>query len=207
MTRIVSVLNAAAVAERDVRLFVAVALDFAAGAVYAHDSVGSIEFGGNTYVGVGTFGGIELAEESLEIVAKPITLKLSGVDAANIGTAMDATEYQGRDVTVYLGLQNLSTNTLIDTPEILWEGRMDQMVVSLKPGEASITLRCEHRLRREPLIARYTDVDQQLLYSGDRFFEHVPKIAGFRGKWGALFTGQQFLDNMTGGVHRGARGW
>jgi hypothetical protein len=196
VTRIVSVLNAAALAERDVRLFVAVAMDFTSGAVYAHDGVGPITFGGHTYDGIGTFGGIEIAEESLEVIAKPITLTLSGVDASNIGTSLDASEYQGRNVILYLGVQSLATNAVIDTPETLWEGRMDQMSVSLKPKEASITLRCEHRLRREPLIARYTDVDQKLKYSGDRFFDLVPKIAGYRGKWGALPTGQEILDDL-----------
>ena len=196
MTRIVSVLNAAALAERDVRLFVAVALDFAAEAVYAHDGVGAISFGGHDYAGVGEFGGIEIAEESLEIIAKPITLTLSGVDASKIGTAMDATEYQGRNVTVYLGLQHINTYALIDTPEVLWEGRMDQMSVGLLPGEASITLRCEHRLRREPRIARYTDVDQQLKYPGDRFFDQVPKISGYRGKWGQIFTGIGIINDL-----------
>ena len=38
-------------------------------------------------------------------------------------------------------------------------------------------------------IARYTNEDQQLLHSGDRFFDLVTNIKGFVSKWGELSVG------------------
>jgi hypothetical protein len=104
-----------------------------------------------------------------------------------------------------MGLVDNNTNQTIDTPEILWEGRMDQMSIELSEGRGAITLSCEHRLRREPRIARYTHEDMQLAYSGDRFFDLVGKIPGYVGKWGAkeiLSPAQRdrfgnFLDNFV----------
>lgn len=184
MTRIVSTANATALAAARVRLFVAVYLDFSSGAVRAHDGIGTVTFGGNDYLGLGQFGGIELAEESVEVIAKPVTMKLSGIETGLLSSAMTEV-YQGRTATVYLGLQDTETGALIDTPETVWSGKMDQMTVALKPNAGEITLRCEHRLRREPKISRYTDADMQLAYSGDRFFDLIGKIAGFKGTWGA----------------------
>jgi hypothetical protein len=189
MSRFASALNEAAAAGNSVKLFVACDLDFASGHYRANDTVHNIAWGGNTYEGVGSFGGIEDADESIDLIARPLKLTLSGVPgnqlpADHVGTAVDE-RYQDRDAVIYLGIWNDTKGELIDTPEILWEGVMDQMLVSLGAGIGSVLLNCEHRLRREPRIARYTDADQQLAYSGDRFFDLVPKIAGFKGKWGS----------------------
>jgi hypothetical protein len=185
MTRLASTNNGTELAREAIQIFIAVDLDFPSGHVRAHDGVGTMTFGGNDYLGVGSFGGIEVAEEAIDLVAKPVKLTLSGVDPSLISSVDSTSPYQGRIATVYMGLVNRDTGTLIDTPETLWEGRMDTMTVSLGPKTGSITLNCEHRLRREPRIARYTNQDQQLAYSGDRFFDVLPKIAGFNGTWGA----------------------
>jgi hypothetical protein len=184
MSRFDSSTNEAASERPSVRIFVACDLDFASGHVRAHDGIGTLSWGGNDFLGVGQFGGIEIAEESIDLIAMPLRMKLSGVDASLLSTAMDEA-YQGRSATLYFGLVDVSTDQLIDTPEVLWEGMMDQMSVVLSEGRGEITVSCEHRLRREPRIARYTHEDMQLAYAGDRFFDLVPKIAGFRGKWGA----------------------
>ena len=184
MTRYASTTNQAEGDKSSIRLFIAVDLDFPSGHVRAHDGVGTINWGGNDYLGVGRFGGIEVAEETIDVVAKPLVLTLSGVDPALVATATGE-KYQGRTGTVYLGFIDSVSNVLMDTPEMLWEGRMDQMVVSLSEATGSIRLSCEHRLRREPRIARYTDADQKIAYPTDRFFDLIGKINGFKGTWGA----------------------
>ena len=184
MSRIVSSANATALAAADIIICVAVDLDFASGHVRAHDGIGTISIGGNSYQGIGQFGSIQTVEESTDIVARPVTLAISGVDSSLIATARDEV-YQNRSATLYLAAYNTSTLALIDTPETIWEGRMNQMTITLAGDSSRIDLSCEHRLRREPRIARYTDADQKLAYSGDRFFDLLPKIPGFRGTWGA----------------------
>lgn len=191
MSRFNSATNEAAAERPSVKIFVACDLDFVSGHVRAHDGIGTISFGANDYAGIGTFGGIEIAEESIEVIARPIKLTLAGVDENTLPAPLvaealeEGSTYQGRAAILYLGLCDNDSNQLIDTPEILWEGKMDRMEVRLDAGVGEITLYCEHRLRTAPRIARYTHEDQQLAYSGDRFFDLVPKIAGYAGKWGA----------------------
>lgn len=183
MTRFASSPNQTAGAARAVRMALAVDLDFASGHVRVAEGHGQLTIGGNTYTGLGHLGSVEVIEESVEVVAHPLTLVLSGVDNSLLATARDEV-YQNRTATLYLCLFD-DNGALIDTPETLGDWRMDQMAITLGPSEGTIRLNCESRLRREPRIARYTDPDQQLAYSGDRFFDLVGKIPGFRGTWGA----------------------
>jgi len=163
-------------------MFIACALDFSSGFVRAHNAIGDYTWGGNTYNGVGKFGGIEVAEESMDMVPRAITLTLSGVDSSLISTATTE-NYQGRAATLFMGLVNLDTNALIDTPETLRVMRMNQMTIIL--GEqSSIQLSLEQRMRMAPRVARNTDADLKLLYSSARFFDLLPKIPLFHGTWG-----------------------
>jgi hypothetical protein len=158
-------------------------LDFSSGHVRAHDGSGDIVVGANTYTGVGIYGGIDAVDESIDVVAKPLKMRLSGVDSSLLAPAMTEV-YQGRVATVYLGLCREGTNDLVADPEVIWEGYMDTMSPHLDK-ESYIDLNCEHRLRREPRIARNTSPDQQLAYAGDKFFDLVPKIPGYSAVWGA----------------------
>lgn len=183
MSRIVSSSNATALQQPNAQIAIACDMDFPSGHVRLHDGCGPLTIGGYSYEGTGKMMLAGPIEESMDVIAKPVTVTLSGVDASMI-TIARAGGYQGRQITFYLAIFNLETGSLIDTPEIAWEGRMDAITIRLGPSEASLTLNCEHRLRREPRIARYTNQDQQLAYAGDRFFDQVPKIQGFRSKWG-----------------------
>jgi len=184
MSRIVSATNATEADKLSIVAVVMADLDFVSGMVRVHDGSGSLSFGGNTYSGVGQFGGIDVIDENIDIVARGIKLTLSGVDSVFVTPTMTEV-YQNRDVTLYLGFVNQATGALLDTPETIWEGRMNQMSFRIDKGVANIELTCEHRLRREPRIARYSDEDQRVLFAGDRFFDLMFAIQGFVGKWGA----------------------
>lgn len=199
MTRFASTTNSTEAAKQSIRMFAAVALDFSSGVIRVHDGIGNITWGGNTYSGVGQLGSIEVVSESVEIIARAISLTLSGVDSSLVNTTMTEV-YQNRQATVYVGFVNETTGAVVDTPETVWEGRMNQMSISSSAGSASIRLTCEHRLRREPRIARYTNEDQQLLFSGDRFFDLVPSIKGFVAKWGDASVGGKGSWGSWGGT-------
>lgn len=186
MSRWVSSANQTAAESQNILMALAVDLDFASGHVRAHDGIGAISIGGNSYEGIGSFGSIEAVEESIEVIAKPLKLKLSGVDSSIISKALnETTNYQNRSATLYFVVYNTTTCALVDTPETLWEGRMNQMTIALNGEDSGVSVLCEHRLRREPRVARYTHEDQQLVYSGDLGFNLIGKIRGFRGTWGA----------------------
>lgn len=188
MTRILSSDNATEAAKSSIIAVVLADLDFASGVVRIHDGAGTLAFGGNNYLGVGQFGGVDVIDENIDIVARGVKLTLSGVDTVFVTPTMTEV-YQNRPVVLYLGFVNQSTGALVDTPETIWEGRMNQMTINLDKNQANIELTCEHRLRREPRVARYTNQDQQVVYSGDRFFDLTHAIQGFVGKWGSRDTG------------------
>lgn len=184
MTRIVSANNATEAAKYAVTAVILADLDFSSGIVRVHDGSGTLSFGGNTYLGVGTFASVDSIDENVDFVARGIKLTLSGVDSVFVTPTMDEV-YQNRNVTLYFGFVDGSTGALIDTPETLWEGRMNQMQIKIDKGSAVIEMTCEHRLRREPRIARFTDSDQKQAYPNDSFFDLLPSIRGFVNRWGS----------------------
>ena len=188
MSRIVSADNATEADKPSIIAVVMADLDFVSGMVRIHDGSGNLVSGGNTYLGAGQFAGVDVIDENIDIVARGIKLTLSGVDSAFVSPTMTEV-YQNRTVTLYLGFVNSATGALIDTPETIWEGRMNQLAFKINNGTAVVELTCEHRLRREPRIARYTDEDQQVAFAGDKFFDLMFSIPGFIGKWGARDTG------------------
>ena len=186
MTRFVSTVNQTESEKPSIVMSVFVDLDFSSGHLRLHDGIGTIvdDFASPTvsYLGVGKFGGIDGAVmDSTDVIAKPIKLSLTGVDSAVISSAMTE-DYQGRAVVIYLGFVN--GGALVSSLQSVWEGRMDYLGIELSEGTGTISVNCEHRLRREPRIARYTDEDQQTAHSGDTFFHLLPHIQGFKSQWG-----------------------
>jgi hypothetical protein len=187
MSRIVSATNETEADKPSITIVVMADLDFSSGMLRVHDGSGNISSGGNTYLGAGQLAGLDVVDENIDIVARGIKLSLSGVDSSIVVPAMTEV-YQNRDVTLYLGFVSSSTGALLATPETIWEGRMNQMTINLDKGSAAVELTCEHRLRREPRVARYTDEDQRQIFPGDRFFDLTYAIPGFVSKWGARDT-------------------
>jgi hypothetical protein len=182
MTRWASGTNETAAAQASVSLRTLVDLDFSSGMVRGHDGVGDIVHSSNTYLGLAGYGGLQVVREDTQGGINALKLTLAGPSAI-LTSAMTET-YQGRDAVLYVGLVN-EAGAWVATAEELWRGKMDVMEIEISKEVSVITLTCETRLRKEPRVARYIDTDQQMLYSGDRFFELVPKIPGYKVKWGA----------------------
>ena len=223
MTRIVSPDYALEAEKPSITMVCMVEVNYDSGTVRVHDGIGSIVLGGNIlteageqldaenddnlindatiapFYGIGDFGGIESVEENIEVVARQVTLTCSGLDSTWVTPALTE-DYQNRTVTVYLGFFSPDTGALIGSPEVIWEGRINQQTITLSKGDATLSMTCEHRLRREPRIARYTQADQELLHTGDRFFDLTHTIEGFVNRWGRRDVG------YGGGSGGGSRG-
>jgi len=223
VTRIVSPDYALEAEKPSITMVCMVEVNYDSGTVRVHDGIGSIVLGGNIlteageqldaenddnlindatiapFYGIGDFGGIESVEENIEVVARQVTLTCSGLDSTWVTPALTE-DYQNRTVTVYLGFFSPDTGALIGSPEVIWEGRINQQTITLSKGDATLSMTCEHRLRREPRIARYTQADQELLHTGDRFFDLTHTIEGFVNRWGRRDVG------YGGGSGGGSRG-
>lgn len=179
-----------------------VLLDVPGDPLYACDAGANFNWDGHEWQGLGQFGSIEAVSESLEVFAQPLRLSLSGVDPDIIASAI-ASDYEGSTVRVWLGILDPDTYALLDTPEEIWSGFIDFMTVEGDQNLCTVTVDCEHELRRQPVVSRWTDEDQRTRFSGDTFFDQLQNIPGAVAKWGARDIGYR---GGGAGPSRKARG-
>lgn len=175
----------AALAAENVRPIMFVALDFSGGMVRLHSGVGSMIFGGNTYVGTGQLGKISTIEEATELQAYGLKLELSGIPNTLINTALSE-HYQGRSANIWLGALT-AAHTLIADPTLVFFGRMDN--IEIQVGDtATLILAVENKLVDwdRPRIRRFNNADQQAEYPGDLGCEFVEVTANKTIFWGKV---------------------
>ena len=87
-------------------------------------------------------------------------------------------------ITYNLGFLN-SNYALVDDPFIIFVGKVDTMAISLS-DTATIELDIENRLIdwERPRVSRFTNEEQQNLYSGDKGLEFVDSVAEKELFWG-----------------------
>ncbi len=160
-------------------------LQFSSGTIYLHNSIGTYTWGGHDWLGVGDLSDISQIEEGADVSPYSITLSLSGLDAQVSGAALTE-DYYMRPVKVYLGVLDASDALLAD-PTILWEGSMQQMLVSVgADGGDVISLTAESELARfdKASNVKYTDAQLQSDFAGDLAFEFMADIDGAKIRWG-----------------------
>jgi len=188
---------------------VLVKLAFPSGTVYLHNGVGTHSFGGFDYLGVGGFGGIDVLEDTLDLVSKPVTLTLSSI-VPEIIDAVKTDDVFGRDADLYLGVLD-DGYQLIGTPDNWYSGHMEtvQLIIGSEDG---LAIRLQSRASRLRLRnnKRYTLEDHQVDHPGDLFFEFLPALMDAEVSWAGemVRTGFKSYQNIGGGSDRppGGRG-
>ena len=170
-------------------------LAFSGGTVYVHNDIGTINWGGLDWLGVGSLGSVGKIEEGSELSPYGVRLTLSGVDPDEI-TGAPAwpdfvqeflnNDYFMREVVLYVGARNMTTHAMVANPDEIWRGYMENAVFSVaSPSGDAIVIECESELalleRSSKLI--YSDAQLQTEYSGDVFFEFLPQIPDARPPW------------------------
>jgi hypothetical protein len=189
-----------AAAEQEVVPVVFAHLEMDGADLYFNNSSVTFPWDDNLWIGAGHMGDIEAVQEAQDLIAQPVRLTISGIDADVIQDAMNA-NYKDGAVTLYLALLNHDTLEIIDEPEELWSGFMDVMTIEADQNSGSISVVCEHWLRVAPVISLYTDQEQQVIDVGDRFFQFTKDIPNYVGNWGG-----QSLSYGGGGGGGGTRG-
>jgi hypothetical protein len=163
-------------------LLAKLALD--SGDILVHSWAGDLTFGGDTYLGMGRFGGIGAAEEASDLSRTPLTLTLSGIPNDVISVVLGE-HYQGRRATIYLGYFDPATMILIDAPTILYRGNIDKADIQ-RGKDCYVALSVESRFSAwdTPKIRRYNNADQRSRYPDDRGLEFVAQAADKRVWWG-----------------------
>jgi hypothetical protein len=152
--------------------------------VYLWTGYGTLTYNGVGYLGLGNLGTVSQVDETTDLAARGITLQLSGVPSALVSLALTE-NYQGRACSILFGALS-PTAGLIASPVTVFSGKMDVMQITDDGSSAQITMTAENRLVdfRRSREVRYTDEEQQTLYSGDVGLEFVPAIQNKAIYWG-----------------------
>ena len=162
---------------------VLVELQFDSGISRLWSGVGNLVWNGDTFLGAGGLGSIDLAQETVEQKALGIRLTLSGIPPSEISLALGE-DVIGRIATVWLAFFDAS-DLLIADPIVVFAGRMDTMDVALA-DTATVTVTAESRLIDwdRPRERRYTDADQQEKFPGDQGLAFVSQSVEKEIVWG-----------------------
>lgn len=176
----------AALASGQVQLVQLIYLDFGPGQEIALNSSNwNLTWGGITYLGAHGLGTISvIADAPGEI--KGLQFTLSGSPSSSIALALDDADiWQGTPITVRTAVLN-SLYKVVDAP-IEWIGFGDTMTIDEDGETANISVTAESNavdlLRGSPQT--YSDVDQQTMFPGDKFFEYVAVQSGKPVVWPA----------------------
>jgi len=169
-----------------IRPAVFVEANFTSGPVYVWTGRGTLSWDGKDWLGLGSLFSITPIEEGADVMARGITLSLSGIDTSLLGGVL--TEFQvGLPVLMYLGMFD-SDGDLIADPIISWAGRTDQPTIEMDGSSATISINCENRLveMNVAVARRLTNEQCRLDHPGDRGLEFVNSIIDRQIYWGRV---------------------
>jgi hypothetical protein len=153
-------------------------LDFAGDPLRAWTGLGSIEWEGEDWLGLGNLGEVGVIEEYSEIRAGTVDLKLLQVPGTALADAASLT-YKRRAAEIHLALLDAdSPAPAILHACLLFRGTMDTLELDRQPGSSSFTLTLANELARlrDSWGLLYTDSDQQRLFPGDTSLRFVPSL-------------------------------
>ena len=181
-----------------------VKLELDSGTLYLHNSIGTVTWDSQDWLGLGDFGGINSVQESNTLSAYEVEMVLSGLDSALMDEVLNQPYYL-RPVTVYMGAFDTADFTLVSDPTVLWEGAIDSARAVLG-GSNSIVLSCESEFMAldKSNGALFSDSDLQKRYPGDKFLRWASATEDVEIRWGdSSFTTTGSPKPTTGGGLRG----
>ena len=138
MARVIHPDTLAAIAAGNFCPLVMVYLDWPDGAVRVHSNVGTISFGGDDWLGIGKFGGIEIPEESVGLAQQTAALRMIGAPD-EMDDYLDS-PIRGRMGEVWFGVvTERHGNVLIGEPFRAFAGYMDAMRDSIEAADGGVT--------------------------------------------------------------------
>lgn len=157
---------------------------FPSGVVRIWTGLGSIDWNSKKWTGVGNLLSFGSLEEASDVVASGTSVSLSGVPLDLVALAIEEAR-QGQAGRIWLAFLAQNRTVLAD-PMQAFSGRLDVPELQEDGQTCRITISYENRLidLSAPRSWRYTHESQQVLFPGDRGFEHVTAIQDQEVTWG-----------------------
>jgi len=170
------------------RPFYAIKMNFTSGALLLATTYADLIIGGNTYFGSGHIISISPIVETSDTRASGIEIKLNGLDTSILSAGLTE-DTQGMVVEVYFGVLTTTNNAdaIVDTPYQVFSGFIDAMILTDGGETSTLTFTVENKLitLERPTDRRYTDQDQQNLFSGDKGCSFVTSLQDKAIAWGS----------------------
>lgn len=184
MSRDLSAGVISAIEDSQVRPFYLFQGEFVSGTVRAWNGIGNLSWNSQTWGGLGSFLSFSSIEETSDVKAAGMTVSLNGMLSANISLALSDCR-QGYSGKIYLGFFDTS-NAIISSPYLIFSGRLDTVSIDEGPDTSTVTLNYESRLidLQRTREIRYTDQEQQRMFSGDLGLEFVADLQDKTLTWG-----------------------
>lgn len=146
----------------------------------------SIVWGGNTYLGAGSLGALDVVRDTSGD-AQALQFTLSGVPSENLSLALSQTA-RGRACTIRLAILNAGTHVVEDAV-LIGNLVLDQLTINGPTiGVSALPMA---RIFSRPKPLRYTDGDQQTISAGDRALEYLVSQSTHRDVWPAASWGRK----------------
>jgi hypothetical protein len=148
--------------------------------LYLASSAVDVSYGGNTYLGAGSLGNVDVVRDSAG-EANALQFTLSGVPSDAIALAL-GTSARNKACTLRLAILSATTHAIEDVSTI-GTFMLDQLTIS--GSVIGVTAVPMARIFSRPKPIRYTDGDQQLVSAGDRSLEFLVSQANHQDVWPA----------------------
>ena len=157
---------------------------FSGGDVHVWSGVGTLNYGGNNYLGAGNLLQVAPAQETIEIRANGVTITLSGLNTSMLSVAFNQVE-QKRRVVCRIAFLDENDAIIGADPYVFFEGRVDTVAIDEGADTSSIKITAESEMMvlRQGRRRRYTREDQQAYYPDDEGFNMVTALHKWDGRW------------------------
>jgi hypothetical protein len=187
-------------------------IQFTSGIVRLWSGVGSIVWGGFTWLGITTpqgqtLGGISAISERSDVQAQAAAFSLSGIPVTAVQQVLNECR-QSFPANIYIAAVDLYSGALLATPYKSWGGYTDVPTIAADGQTCTVTISVETRLvdlQRAPEWT-YTHSDQQIFSPGDDGFKFVAGLQNTTVNWGKanpIAGGPTVGGNNAAGVGRG----
>jgi len=162
---------------------VAVELFFDSGTIRLWSGHESRSYGGNTFLGAGNLLSVSLANESIDIAAKSVSVGLNGINSSIVSLALSE---DFRDRTLKIWLWFLDSGSIVADPYNLFTGYMNTINIQDSGETCTIAVTAESRLvdLQRPRLRRYTSEDQKISFPNDLGLDFVTNIQEAQVNWG-----------------------